>query len=259
MSQNKILEDIKPLKLNFTNFPNLHVISTIGDGNCYFHSILRAFNPNYINASTIFDRINMARNFRNALADLLSEIDPITGKDYYSGLNNGKLEEISRGVKEYSKEELIKELKSSEPVDNIYQELISNCFNKDIYIIDGETKDMYNIGSAFSLYYKGRNSIVLYYTPGHFEVIGVKRSNGNIDTIFTPEHKFIQDCKDRLISSIRIDKKPNSPPPKSARSLISKSPSPQRVSFAEDTITHNRSSALSPVRVTALRAASPKR
>jgi hypothetical protein len=208
MSKQTIQEEIKPISLSFVSDDvNLVVISTIGDGNCYFHSILRAFNNHYINCKTVFERINRARSFRNLLADLLFEIDPITGKDYYSGLNYGKLDEISEGVKEYSREALRRELLSSQPVDNIYQELISNSINKDIYIIDGETMDMYSPGSAFSLYYKGRNSIVIFYTPGHFEVVGVKRSDGSINTTFTPEHKLIQACRERLLNEIRLDQK----------------------------------------------------
>ena len=199
MSKTPILEDIKNLKLTFIDNMNLSVISTIGDGNCFFHSVLRAFNTNYISAKAITDRVNLARTFRNALAELLEEIDPLTGKNYYSGLNNGELEKISGGVKEYSLSGLQKELRSSASVDNIYQELISNSLNKDIYIIDGVKKDMYHVGSAFPLYYKGRNSIIIYYTPGHFEVVGLKHSNGTVDTLFTPEHPLIQACRERLL------------------------------------------------------------
>jgi len=199
MPKSSILEDYKSLKLTFTDTQNLVVLPTLGDGNCFFHSVLRAFNTNYITAESITDRVNMARTFRNALADLLEETDPLTGKNYYSGLNNGELEKISGGVKEYSLVGLQKELRSSSSVDNIYQELISNSLNKDIYIIDGSKKDMYHVGSAFPLYYKGRNSILIYYTPGHFEVVGLKHSNGTVDTLFTPEHPLIQACRERLL------------------------------------------------------------
>ena len=202
-----IKEEIKPITLSFTDINNLVKIPTIGDGSCYFHSVLRAFNTDYMKTTAVFDRINLARSFRNNLAIRLSEIDPITGQEYYDGLNNGNLADISKGVKEYSKEYLRKELLSSEPVDNIYQELISNAINKDIYIIDMETMDMYNTGSAYTLYYKGRNSIVIAYSPGHFETIGLKRSDGTINTVFTPEHPLIQACKERLISAFKMDKK----------------------------------------------------
>jgi hypothetical protein len=207
MSKPNIYEDVRPLTLSFSTLPNLVVIPTPGDGNCYFHSVLRAFNTTYINSNNSFERINLARTFRNGLADRLSEIDPITGEEYYSGLNNGTLEQFSDGVKEYTKHSLRTELLSSQPVDNIYQELISNCINKDIYMIDGETNDMIFTGTTFSLYYKGRNSIIIYYTPGHYEVVGIQRSNGSLDTVFTPEHPVIQACKERLINSIRQDKR----------------------------------------------------
>jgi len=199
MAKSNILEDVRPVKLTFTESSNIVVLPTIGDGNCFFHSVLRAFNTNYIKAKSITDRVNLARTFRNALADLLEEPDPLTGKNYYAGLNNGELERFSGGVKEYTLAALQKELRSSTPVDNIYQELISNSLNKDIYIIDGTKKDMYHVGSAFSLYYKGRNSIIIYYIPGHFEVVGIKHSDGSIDTLFTPEHPLIQSCRERLL------------------------------------------------------------
>lgn len=256
----QIVEEYRPLRLSFTNIPNLVVIPVIADGNCYFHAILRAFNTKYIEAKTQFDRVNIARNFRNLLADLLLEIDPLTGKDYYSGLNNGQLEDIAQGVKEYSKESLREELFSSRPVDNIYQELIGNAMNKDIYIIDGETNDMYNVGNAFKLYYKGRNSIVIYYTPGHFEVIGVRRSDGSVNTIFTPENQIVQACRDRLISRIYVPQSNAYITP--AKSAVSekRSKTPSKVTFDDNLMlsaSSPKSLTLSPVRVTSLRAASP--
>jgi hypothetical protein len=205
MSKSTILEDIRSVKLTFTEANNIVVLPTLGDGNCFFHSVLRAFNTNYIKAKSITDRVNMARTFRNALADRLEEIDPLTSKNYYTGLNNGELEKISGGVKEYSLSALQKELRSSAPVDNIYQEIISNAMNKDIYIIDGTKQDMYYVGSAFSLYYKGRNSIIIYYIPGHFEVVGIKQKDETIATLFTPEHPLIQSCRERLLSFFKTN------------------------------------------------------
>ena len=204
MPKSTILEDLRNLKLPFVDVNNMVIISTLEDGNDFFHSILRSYSSDYIKSKNISERVNLARTFRNALAERLDEIDPLTGKNYYSGLNQGKLEEISQGIKEYTKESLQKELRSSLSVDNIYQELISNAFHIDIYIIDGLKKDMYNIGNSFDLYYKGRNSIVIYQTPGHYEVIGVKHSDGSIDTIFTPVHPLIQTCRNRIINNIKL-------------------------------------------------------
>lgn len=208
MSKKDIVEELRPLNLSFSNdLYNLVVIPTVADGNCYFHSILRAFNVTYINAKDVFIRINLVRSFRNGLADRLSEIDPVTGEEYYKGLDNGRIAESSKGVLEHSKEYLRKELLSSNAVDIIYQELISNCINKDIYIVDGETNDIYTIGPSYNIYYKGRNSILIYYTSGHFETIGIKRSDGSINTVFTPEHPLIQSCRERLIEEINKIKK----------------------------------------------------
>jgi len=202
MPKSIIDEEVKNFKISFIELPNLVILTTISDGSCFFHSVLRAFNTSYITSKSITDRVNLARTFRNALADRLDEIDPITGKNYYSGLNQGRLSEISEGIKEYTKDGLQKELRSEASVDNIYQELISNALHIDIYIIDGAKKDIYSVGSSFDCYYKGRNSIILYYSGGTYEVIGLKHSNGEIDTIFTPLHPLIQSCRSRLISNI---------------------------------------------------------
>lgn len=203
MPKSIIDEEVKNFKISFIELPNLVILTTVSDGSCFFHSVLRAFNTSYITSKSITERVNLARTFRNALADRLEEIDPITGKNYYSGLNQGRLSEISEGIKEYTKEGLQKELRSESSVDNIYQELISNALHIDIYIIDGAKKDIYSVGSSFDCYYKGRNSIILYYSGGHYEVIGLKHSNGEIDTIFTPLHPLIQSCRSRLISNIQ--------------------------------------------------------
>jgi hypothetical protein len=202
MTKSVIDEEVKNFKISFIELPNLVILTTVSDGSCFFHSVLRAFNTSYITSKSITDRVNLARTFRNALADRLDEIDPVSGKNYYSVLNQGRLSEISEGIKEYTKDGLQKELRSEASVDNIYQELISNALHIDIYIIDGAKKDIFSVGNSFDCYYKGRNSIILYYSGGHYEVIGLKHSNGEIDTIFTPLHPLIQSCRSRLISNI---------------------------------------------------------
>lgn len=204
MSQSGILEDVRNVSLCFSDIPNVVVISTLGDGNCFFHAILRAMNRDYQKAKSISDRVNLARSFRNGLADRLEEKDPLTGKNYYSGLSLGNLEKFSDTMKEYSLQGLQKELRSSVPVDNIYQELVSDALYKDIYIIDGTKRDVYNVGSSYPLYYKGRNSIVIFYIPGHFEVLGIRHSDGRVDTLFTPEHPLIQVCRERLVKNLRV-------------------------------------------------------
>jgi hypothetical protein len=202
MPKSIIDEEIKNLKLSFIELSNLVILTTISDGSSFFHSILRAFNTTYIVSKNITERVNLARTFRNALADRLDEIDPISNKNYYSCLNQGRLSEISEGIKEYTKEGLQKELRSESSVDNIYQELISNALHIDIYIIDGVKKEIYNVGNSFDCYYKGRNSVIIYYSGGNYEVVGLKHSNGEIDTIFTPLHPLIQACRSRLISNM---------------------------------------------------------
>ena len=67
----------------------------------------------------------------------------------------------------------MKELDSDRPVDNAYNEFISDQLNKDIYILDAVTQDVYMTGSDDNVLYKDRPSIVLMYLPGHYELVGL--------------------------------------------------------------------------------------
>ena len=91
-----------------------------------------------------------------------------------------------------------KELDSSRPVDNVYNEFISDQLEKDIYIIDAVKKDIYITGKDNDILYKNRPSVVILYLPGHYELVGLVKKNGDIKTLFNPDHDFIQAIRDRM-------------------------------------------------------------
>jgi hypothetical protein len=194
-------------------FPGMIRIRTIPDGSCYFHAISNAFFPPYqsgiLNGKAI-SKADIVRRLRNDLAIRLAQpSDPLNPNSplNYDLLSNGELrafaeammgEDPDPGVPNYTLEHMQHELMNCGAVDNVYNEFISNQLKKDIYILDGENEDIQFTGGDYSLLYKGRPSIVLYYLPGHYELIGLRRPDGSIQTYFDPNSEFIQAIRERL-------------------------------------------------------------
>lgn len=191
-------------RLNWENtelrYPGLVRIRTIGDGSCFFHAIAKAYFIPYkigmIDGIAI-DRREFIRELRKDLSIKLGEEIDNGGKRYYDILSRGKLGEIGKEMKEYTLENMQKELNSSLPVDNVYNEFISNILNKDIYILDYITKDVYITGDDDDILYKDRDSIVILYIPGHYELIGEEKNEG-ILTLFKPENELIKRIRERI-------------------------------------------------------------
>lgn len=192
-------------KLNWDLFKNLVRIRVPGDGSCLFHSLAKSFYKPYIRGNIdgkYFDRNRFVKQLRKDLADKLGKkVDPSNPESptYYETVSNGELPEIAKSLPAYSLENLQKELNSDNPVDNIYNEFISNELNKDIYILDYTKQDIYMTGTDLNLLYKNRKSIVLLYLPGHYELVGVEE-NGKIKTLFDPDHELIKTIQKRIIS-----------------------------------------------------------
>lgn len=172
-------------------YPNLSIVPVLGDGSCYFHSILQASSPLYQRAN-LLERKTYAREFRDSLAAHLPEV--------YSQMSNGALSTFAEYNPEYRLENLIQELKSNSPVDYVYHEVVSNLIQKDIYIIHGMQKYVVKLGNT-QLLYKHRPSIVIYYTPGHYQVLGLKE-NDTLHLLFSPDHPFICHLRNQISEAL---------------------------------------------------------
>lgn len=190
----------------------LKVIKVIGDGSCFFHSILRAIYKPYISATSNSSRIKIVREFRQAIATELETKDPATNKIAYDQLGNGSYAEFNRSISNvvgdmYSLKALKRELLSSSPVDHVYIQLISDHLNIDIFLISSITNDLYFTGTEIKLLYKKRNAIVILYSPGHYDIIGVKRKTSDnrivFDCFFHKDHVFIECLYNRLNSIVK--------------------------------------------------------
>lgn len=190
-------------RLNFDKFDfNLIRIKTEADGSCFFHAIAKSYSKTYITGKIgdkAINRKNFIRNLRKELSTKLgSQIDSNSSKTYYEKIAKGELPKISKTLPEYSLENMQKELDSYSPVSNIYNELISDLLNIDIYILDGIKKDVYMTGTDDNILYKNRRSIVILYLPLHYELVGIINSENRIETYFSPNSSLIKSIRNRM-------------------------------------------------------------
>jgi len=160
-------------------------IRTEGDGSCFFHAISKAISNEYKNGvfdKYIFDRKKFIKDFREHLASHLPK--------YYYQLSRGQLPELAKDLPELSLENMQNELNSNLPVDNRYNEYISEMLSIDLYILDGKKQTVYKTGKDSDILYKNRESVVILYSNHHYELVGVIE-NDTVTTIFEPTHPFI--------------------------------------------------------------------
>ena len=184
-----------PWKGNF-QYPRLVRIRTPPDGNCFFHAIAKAYFIPYITGRLDGKPINRRQFIQDLRKDLAKELP-----SQYNKLSRGQLSDFSKEYPDYSLDNMVKTLNSTQPVDNVYNEFISNQLNKDIYVLDYIKRDVYVMGQDQEILYHNRPSIVLLYLPGHYELVGIKTEKG-IQTLFSPEHPLIKSIKSRIKQTI---------------------------------------------------------
>lgn len=160
----------------------------INDGSCFFHCIADSFYKPYQIGK--INRIQFVSDMRSQLSLILPQ--------YYSVLSRGTLLEYSESVPGFTLEQMVKILNSKEHVDNRFNEFVSNVLNKDIYILNYSTKDVYITGNDDDILYKNRESIVIIWINGnHYDLIGIL-NDSTLLTLFKPDHPFILSIKSRM-------------------------------------------------------------
>ena len=191
------------------DFPDMVRVGTYADGSCFFHSITLSYFAPYIRGKTdgkALDRIAFVKQLREELSLKLAdkvEPDDDSSPSYYDIISRGELSSFGENVPNYSLKAMQSELASNQPVDNVYNEFISNILDKDIYLIDLLHQDVYVTGNDLDILFKGRDSIVILYIPGHYELVGLRNSRGECSTLFKPTHPFITAIQKRLVEKIQ--------------------------------------------------------
>ena len=163
-------------------------IPTIGDGNCFLHAILGCCNRFYKNSDNANKKI-IVKQLRNDLAELLDV--NVNNSTFYQKLSRGQAEEISKFVREMSKEYMQSFLKSNKWLNATYIELLSIVFDINIVIISSKEKDIYRTGDK-ELLFKDRHTIFInYIDQAHFESIGIHTNDG-IKTMFHKNSEIVK-------------------------------------------------------------------
>lgn len=179
------------------DFKNLYNITIPGDGHCFFHSILKAIDKQYNKLPNNLKQ-QRAIELRHNLSLVLQDIDE-DGISVYQKMYDGELSNF--GIEEYSMINLIKILNSNSWVDLIFSELVSDLFNIDIYVIDFDNDKIYFQYNKLKILYKGRNSIVILYHSGHYELLGCHSIEDNIIyTLFSYDHPLIIYLYNKLLN-----------------------------------------------------------
>src|SRR3990167_8382599 len=184
---------------------NLVRVFTPPDGSCLFHAICNSFFLPYRNCilnGKKISRTKIISSFRKELSEKLASKIPGESKTYYESLNNGNTKNFSKDIPEFELNAMQKELASNHSLGYGYIEFIANIINKDIYILDGNRGDVY---VSDELTVKGdRNSIVIYYLDGHYELVGIKNKDSFV-VHFTPNHSFIKFLQSRILETTNAE------------------------------------------------------
>jgi hypothetical protein len=144
----------------------------------------------------------MGEELRRELSELVTDTNPTTGSKYYKELSRGNLEEFSKIDGSLTEKNFISHLNSKNPVGLEVMEVVSDALDKDIYIIDVRRGDLYTLGDT-DLLYKGRNSVILSYTGGHYNTLGIRNGKGDLITYFSNTNPFIVTLYERMKSLIK--------------------------------------------------------
>lgn len=177
--------------------------STPMDGSCLFHAIANSFFPPYheeilhnkhIKRATIISTLRKELS-QNLALKISNEPNAPT---HYDILNGGNTAAFSEAVPEFKLSFMQGQLNSFTPIGYGYMEFIGNALNKDIYILEALRHDIY-VTDELPFTIKGnRNSIILYYMNGHYELVGLQTEDGSFDTHFSYNHTLIKFLRNRV-------------------------------------------------------------
>lgn len=173
------------------------------DHHCLLHAVMMAFFNPYITEQfngVHISKLQIITNLRYELSEKLAQpVKGVSGPNHYDILNNGNTSKFSLSVPEFKLHNMMNKLKSNEHIGYGYFEFINNQLNKDIYILDAKTQDLYQT-DEYKYSIKGRNSIVLLYIENkedehlnHYDLIGI-----NGVTHFKPNNPFILFLKSKI-------------------------------------------------------------
>ncbi len=214
-------ELITPLDVNYDydvknkskrpKIQNLVTISCIGDGSCFFHTLLKATNREYQEDNNLNNRINLAKNFRKEVATLINQKDPDSLLTKYETIGGGVyydlIDDPTLGINA-----ITKLLNSKNDVGEEIYSIISNLLGINLLFLtfftgpketDGDAVFFYTCTPSIDI--PATKTIVYAFIPidddepSHYELIGLKTENG-IQTIFDKNNTSDRDIISKLLT-----------------------------------------------------------
>lgn len=140
-------------------------ITTIGDGSCFFHSVIKCINPAYFDTD-LKNKLDMAHGFRFDIADALNSQDT-NGNMYYLYTSASQFQNVSPM---YKLENLTQHLLNpNEPVGDYMYGIISTLYSYDIVVLEYRNGKLVTHADTIGNIEKDVIFLVAY--DGHFESI----------------------------------------------------------------------------------------
>lgn len=169
--------------LNYTYYPNIIRMATLGDGSCYLHSILLGFDIWYQENNSVEERIEYVKNLRRDLALGLKDIDPTsTDLTYYQTSADGSWTDLaksnvtfdSRGkTYNYSLESLSELINSGEYLGDEIFDYFNRQLNVDVWIFEAYIDHLVPINRPDT----GKKIVIVISIGNHYELLAIKRSD----------------------------------------------------------------------------------
>lgn len=188
--------------INIEGYGDLITVTSPQNSNSYFNSILNAISEKYkmsLDNKLILNRDEFVVNFRKNLATKLE--NNIPNNDNYHEANITYYEHIFSET-DIKLDIIRKIIENSVPIDDLLEyinQYVSEIIDKNIYIINSETKEILNNNFRFPNIKSERDSIILilkyieidnniYY---HYDLATVRSSVGHSKTIFSNNNDII--------------------------------------------------------------------
>jgi hypothetical protein len=179
--------------------PSLVAIKIRGEEPCFLDCLSMAKHTSYRTETEDgkpYDRRHHVVSLRKEIASSLTDKDPLTKATIYNTLAGGRLASYAQRDSNYTLENMKYCIENHETIDNIYLELYSNLLKVDVFILDDEKADIFRPDNP-KLLYKSRESIVLIYRRGHYDLVGIDRGD-HVVSFFRPDNLLIRTLRGML-------------------------------------------------------------
>jgi hypothetical protein len=219
-------DQVQTLQVSWTN-RTVYRIGSIGDGRCLIHSFLNAFWPEYHHGDSD-RRVKLAIQFRYELGQYVNKANSATpGYSYWMTVGDAfylksylkylEFKEIADADDPVTllgfdprPQQVVELLDSCEYLGQEAVHLIAAVTNIDLIVTSAYNlpKDQLFSPSIVTVTKNGprRKIIAIIYIRGHFELLGIKTSNG-IQTVFEPDDPFVRG----LIDGFRLQQYQSNP------------------------------------------------